>query len=147
MKKYRLSKRSRERLAGVHPDLIAVVHRAIQITSIDFSVLEGVRTKKRQRALLNASASRTMKSRHLKQQDGYAHAVDLGAYVKGEIRWDWPLYHLLDGVMVRDIQGVGNVCDFALCANKGRVDIHIIGQFQCRLYGGLQRYGIASMRG
>ena len=85
---YRLGKRSRERLAGVHPDLVAVVERAIQITRVDFSVLEGVRTIERQQRLVNAGASRTMNSRHLS-----GHAVDLGAYVDGRIAWDWPLYH------------------------------------------------------
>lgn len=84
---FSLSRRSRQRLNGVHPDLVAVVERAIQITPVDFSVLEGMRSQQRQVALMAAGASRTLKSRHLT-----GHAVDLGAYVGGEIRWDWPLY-------------------------------------------------------
>jgi len=87
---YNLSKKSQDRLAGVHPDLVKVVERAIEITEIDFAVLEGVRSKTRQDQLVKAGASQTMRSRHLT-----GHAVDLGAYVAGSVRWDWPLYHKL----------------------------------------------------
>lgn len=87
---YSLSKKSRDRLSGVHPDLVKVVERAIEITEVDFAVLEGVRSKTRQEQLVKAGASQTMRSRHLT-----GHAVDLGAYVAGSVRWDWPLYHKL----------------------------------------------------
>ena len=83
-----LGARSRQRLQGVHPDLIRVVERAIQITEVDFTVLEGLRTPARQQQLVKAGASRTLRSRHLT-----GHAVDLGAFVEGEVRWDWPLYY------------------------------------------------------
>lgn len=85
---YVLSKKSLDRLSGVHPDLVRVVKRAIEITPVDFAVLEGVRSKSRQEQLVKAGASQTMNSRHLT-----GHAVDLGAYVCGSVRWDWPLYH------------------------------------------------------
>lgn len=83
-----LSKKSQDRLTGVHPDLVRVVKRAIEITTVDFAVLEGVRSKSRQEQLVKAGASQTMNSRHLT-----GHAVDLGAYVSGSVRWDWPLYY------------------------------------------------------
>ena len=85
---YTLSTRSLDRLNGVHPDLVSVVKLAIHLSEIDFVVLEGVRTKERQAQLLKAGASFTLKSRHLT-----GHAVDLGALVNKEVRWDWPLYH------------------------------------------------------
>ena len=85
---YVLSRKSLDRLAGVHPDLVRVVKRAIEITTVDFAVLEGVRSKSRQEQLVKAGASQTMNSRHIT-----GHAVDLGAYVSGSVRWDWPLYH------------------------------------------------------
>lgn len=84
---FKLSQKSLDRLSGVHPDLVAVVKRAIEITEVDFAVLEGVRSKARQEQLIKAGASQTMRSRHLT-----GHAVDLGAYVNGSVRWDWPLY-------------------------------------------------------
>ena len=84
---FKLSQKSLDRLSGVHPELVAVVKRAIEITEVDFAVLEGVRSKARQEQLIKAGASQTMRSRHLT-----GHAVDLGAYVGGSVRWDWPLY-------------------------------------------------------
>lgn len=92
---FRLSKRSIGRLEGVHPDLVQVVMEAIRITSVDFTVLEGLRSVDRQRELVAKGASTTMNSRHIT-----GHAVDLGAFVDGEIRWDWPLYHkIADAVL------------------------------------------------
>ena len=85
---FKLEPTSLLRLQGVHPDLVKVVERAIQLSEIDFTVLEGRRTKERQQDLLKSGATTTLKSRHLT-----GHAVDLGAFVGGEVRWDWPLYH------------------------------------------------------
>lgn len=84
---YRLGTKSRERLKGVHPDLVRVVERAIQISTVDFAVLEGLRTPERQRKLVDSGASKTLNSRHIT-----GHAVDLGAWVDGQIDWSWPLY-------------------------------------------------------
>ena len=85
---FKLGLKSKLRLRGVHPDLVTVVNRAIQLTKVDFTVLEGLRTLERQKQLLASGASRTLNSRHLT-----GHAVDLGAMVGGQVRWDWPLYH------------------------------------------------------
>lgn len=85
---YQLGERSRQRLDGVHPDLVRVVERAIEITPVDFTVLEGLRTAERQKRLLSAGSSTTMRSRHLT-----GHAVDLGAWVDGTVDWSWPLYY------------------------------------------------------
>jgi len=84
---FRLSSRSRARLVGVHPALIAVVEAAITRTALDFMITEGLRTAERQAALIKAGASRTTRSRHLT-----GHAVDVAALVEGQVRWDWPLY-------------------------------------------------------
>lgn len=84
---FSLSAKSLSRLDGVHPKLVAVVKLAITISPIDFAVLEGVRSIERQQALVKAGASQTMRGRHLS-----GHAVDLGAIVDGQVRWDWPLY-------------------------------------------------------
>lgn len=88
MKNFYLGKRSKQRIRDVHNDLARVVRRAIELTEVDFAVLEGRRTKERQEQLVAEGASTTLRSRHLT-----GHAVDLGAYVGGEIRWDWPLYY------------------------------------------------------
>lgn len=84
---FRLSQRSRAALQGVHPDLVAVVEAAIELTPVDFMVTEGLRTAARQAELVRAGASRTLNSRHLT-----GHAIDVAAWVDGRVRWDWPLY-------------------------------------------------------
>lgn len=72
-----LGKTSLGRLIGVHPDLVKVVKRAIEVTEHDFSVIEGVRTREKQAAYLASGASTTMDSRHIPGADGLAKAVDL----------------------------------------------------------------------
>jgi peptidoglycan L-alanyl-D-glutamate endopeptidase CwlK len=84
---FRLSSRSRARLTGVHPALVAAVERAIAKSPVDFMITEGLRSSDRQAALVAAGASRTQRSRHLT-----GHAVDVAALVDGQVRWDWPLY-------------------------------------------------------
>lgn len=88
--KFRLSKRSQDRLAGVKPELRSVVERAIQITPVDFAVLEGLRTVERQKELYAQGRTKpgkivtwTMKSKHI---DGLA--VDI-APVKADGSIDW----------------------------------------------------------
>ena len=84
---FTLGTRSRANLQGVHPDLVKVVQRAVQITSQDFTVIEGLRDIKRQEELLRRGATQTMNSRHLT-----GHAVDITPWVNGEISWDWKYY-------------------------------------------------------
>lgn len=91
---YSLGSRSKQRLKGVHPDLVRVVERAIEISVVDFTVLEGLRSPERQKILLETGASQTLNSRHIT-----GHAVDLGAWVDDEVRWDWPLYHKIASAM------------------------------------------------
>ncbi|TCV62311.1 M15 family metallopeptidase [Neorhizobium sp. S3-V5DH] len=87
---YVLGRGSLAKLTGVHPDLVRVVKRAIELTSVDFTVLEGVRTLATQRAYVAKGASKTMRSRHLT-----GHAVDLVPLVNGKPSWDWSWYHKL----------------------------------------------------
>lgn len=73
--------RSLKRLEGVHPDLVKVVTRALQLTPIDFGVSEGLRSNSREAEMVATGKSKTMHSRHLT-----GHAVDLAA-VEG-VNWD-----------------------------------------------------------
>ena len=84
---YSLSKRSRDNLIGVHPDLVRVVERAIKISEVDFGVSEGLRTIERQRQLYEQQRSQTMSSYHLT-----GDAVDLFAWVDGDVSWGWDYY-------------------------------------------------------
>lgn len=87
MSGFQLSQRSLTRLAGVHPDLVAIVKLAIQRTAVDFTVVEGVRTVAQQRENVAKGVSQTMASYHLPQADGLGHAVDLAPLVGGAIPW------------------------------------------------------------
>ena len=93
---YKLSTRSQEKLIGVNSELKEVVCLAITYTKIDFGVIEGLRTEKRQRALVDSGASKTMKSKHL---DG--RAVDLMAYVDGRGCWELNVYDEVADAMKR----------------------------------------------
>ena len=100
-----LGAKSLRNLERVHPKLAAVVKRAIQISTVDFMVLEGVRSK--EQCWVNYGKGRTavqcqsagvpakyaqpqaakvtwlrdpLNSRHCIQPDGYGHAVDLAPY-------------------------------------------------------------------
>jgi peptidoglycan L-alanyl-D-glutamate endopeptidase CwlK len=84
---YVLSERSARTLEGVKPQLADVVRRAIEITNIDFGVIEGLRTEERQKELVAKGASQTMKSKHIT-----GDAVDLMAYIGGRASWELNLY-------------------------------------------------------
>ena len=99
-----------DRLDGVLPALVFVVKRATLFCERDIIVVEGVRTPERQAelyalgrtteellaanivgAIAKPEAKKvtwTMKSRHLKQADGYAYAVDLAPIKDGVIQWN-----------------------------------------------------------
>jgi len=83
---YQLGKRSKDRLLGVDPRMVAIVEKAITISEQDFSVICGLRTVQEQEALVAKGASQTMKSKHLE-----GLAVDLMAYIDGG-RWELNLY-------------------------------------------------------
>jgi len=81
-----------DRLEGVHPHMTAVVERAIQLTGVDFGVTQGVRTLDEQKANVAAGRSQTMASKHLLQDDGFSHAVDVVAYVGPDVSWELNVY-------------------------------------------------------
>lgn len=110
MSKFILGSRSRQNMIGVHPSLLRVIERAIQLTTVDFLVLEGVRS--RERCWINWGKGRTaaqckaagvpikyaqpkmpkvtwlkdpLNSKHCLQSDGFGHAVDL---VPNPVDWD-----------------------------------------------------------
>jgi len=84
---FQLSKRSHDRLFGVNPKLVAVVNRAIELTTVDFGVTEGLRTVETQEAYVKAGKSQTMDSKHIG-----GNAVDLVAYINGGVSWELNLY-------------------------------------------------------
>lgn len=91
---YKLGKKSLRELQGVKCELQMVVKRAIQLTTQDFSVHDGLRTVAEQKALVRRGASKTMRSKHLT-----GDAVDLVPYINGKLRWEWPaIYPIAEAV-------------------------------------------------
>ena len=102
MTPFHLSHRSLNSLVGAHPDIVRLVAHAIRISKVDFIVLETVRSVERQSKLVAKGASETMRSRHLT-----GHAVDLAAYVDGEISWDWSYYYEIAKAMKQAAKAQG----------------------------------------
>lgn len=102
-----LSEKSLAKLSGAHPDLQKVIKRAAAISSIDFTVLEVLRTVARQKELVAKGASKTMKSRHLPGADGHSRAVDIAPLDGGQISWAWPTYHKLAPIIKQAAKDVG----------------------------------------
>lgn len=90
---FTLGSKSMGNLIGVHPDLIALVKDAIQTSREDFVVQEGLRSPETQKIYYTKGVTKTLNSKHLKQSDGYGHAVDLVPLVDGVPRWEWPLIY------------------------------------------------------
>lgn len=91
---FKLGSKSLHELDGVHPDLVAVTKRAIELTVQDFAVHDGIRTLDEQKKLVASGASQTLDSRHIT-----GHAVDLVPVINGKLRWEWePIYKIADAV-------------------------------------------------
>lgn len=86
-------------LDGVHPNLVKVLKAAIVNSPIDFTIVEGVRTKSRQQqlyaqgrtakgAIVTYADGVKNKSNHQVKSDSYGHAVDFAPYINGKLDWN-----------------------------------------------------------
>ena len=80
---FKFGKKSLSRLIGIHPELSFVAYEAIKITTVDFSVFDGVRSIKEQEELVKNGASWTLDSYHLR-----GLAIDLVPWINGRNRWE-----------------------------------------------------------
>ena len=108
---YELGKLSLSRLRGVHPDLVAIVKRAIQLTKQDFTVTCGVRTVEEQKELYAQGRTKagnivtwTLKSRHLPGPDGLGRAVDLAPFPV-----DWSVIKKFDDIAKAMLQAASEL--------------------------------------
>lgn len=101
---FKLSQRSLDRLVGVNPQLVEVVKLAIELATVDFGVVEGLRTLETQKRYVETGKSQTMNSKHLT-----GDAVDLVAYIDGQVSWELNVYdNLADAMKTAAAQkGVG----------------------------------------
>jgi len=100
MAKFRFSQRSLDNLKGVNPRLCQVVYRALELTDIDFSVTDGLRTATEAAANRAKGTSYIKRSKH---EDGLA--VDLTPYNNGKPvagkQEDWPYFNQLSQWMFK----------------------------------------------
>ena len=82
---FKFSQKSLEKLNGVHPDLVRVIKRALELSPVDFSITQGVRTQAEQNALYEQGRTKpgpivtwTKKSKHIEglAVDVVPHPVD-----------------------------------------------------------------------
>ena len=105
---FKFGKRSENELKGVHPRMVEVVRLALKMSSIDFGITDGLRTVSEQADLVKRGASKTMRSRHLKQVDtGYGEAVDLVGYLHGKARYEWPVVFQVTKTMQKAAEELG----------------------------------------
>ena len=73
----------------MHPLLVSVAVRALELSPVDFTVIEGLRTEERQAKLVQEGVSWTMHSMHLLQPSGFAHALDWWPYgaAASDVNW------------------------------------------------------------
>lgn len=88
---YKFSYASKRRLLDAHPNLARVAERALTLSPHDFAVTESVRTSERQAFLKMQGFSHTLQSKHLRQSDGWAHAIDVVAV--GDLNGDGRVDH------------------------------------------------------
>ncbi|MEM7932093.1 M15 family metallopeptidase [Morganella morganii subsp. sibonii] len=103
---FKFSQRSENNLRGVNPVLVAIIRRALELSPVDFAVIEGLRTPEKQDEYVRKGNSQTSNSRHLT-----GHAVDiLPSAMKPGMSWD-ENKHLFEPVLqaiktAADEQGV-----------------------------------------
>jgi len=91
------STRSKNNLSGIHPLLATLLYEAIKNSPIDFVIVEGLRSLKRQQELYAQGRTRPgpvvtyadgirNRSNHQARADGYGYAVDLYPFINGAIK-------------------------------------------------------------
>lgn len=103
----KFSQQSYSRIQGVHPDLIRVAERALSYRVLDITALPdgGVRTLEKEKQMVAKGASQTLQSKHLIQDDGYGHAIDIAPF---PIDWkDTEGFYMLGALMFRAAMELG----------------------------------------
>lgn len=102
-----LGQKSLQHLDQVEPRLRQCVLDAAGLSLQEFQVTEGLRSEVEQAENVAKGVSWTMDSKHLRQADGFAHAVDLVPMLRGTLRWEWPLVYPVAWAMQRASVSLG----------------------------------------
>lgn len=90
---FRFGRKSLAEQKGVLPQLVEVANLALRYSTQDFSFFDGLRLPREQEILVARGASKTLKSKHLKQPSGFGEAMDLVPVVDTLPKWDWDLIY------------------------------------------------------
>lgn len=90
---YRFGHTSLMNLTGVKPQLVTMANAAISVSTQDFGITDGVRTRAEQQGMVKRGVSKTMQSMHLIQSDGFGWAIDATPFRNGQPVWDWQLIY------------------------------------------------------
>lgn len=96
MSNFKWGNRSLSNLYGIHHHLRQVADRALEVTSQDMTVIEGLRSPERQAQLVSEGKSQTMNSRHLT-----GHAIDVAPWVNGSVSWDWEYFYAIGDAFIK----------------------------------------------
>ena len=80
----RLDRASEHKRAGGNVQLADFVRSLHLLSPYPFKIVEGVRTKERQRQLVRKGKSKTLNSKHL-----IGRAGDIAPVVGGNVSWEW----------------------------------------------------------
>jgi len=120
---YQFSKKSVERMQGVHPELITIFTEAIKNSPIDFGVpgLGGLRTAEQQKVLFKAGKS---KCNGYKNESYHqtGNALDFYAYVDGAASWKEHHLSMVAGVIITTAKRLKK-------EGKINIDLYWGGQF------------------
>lgn len=94
---FKFSENSEKHFDRVHPDLVKLARRALELSPVDFGISDGIRTPWEQRELLSLRATQTLNSRHVPMDvmaggNGLGHALDVFPVVNKKTRYDGRLF-------------------------------------------------------
>ena len=84
---YIFSKRSINNLLGISPDLVRVAYGSLEVTRVDFIIVQGLRTIEEQMENIKNKRSQILDSKHIA-----GRAIDIAAYVDGTVSWESQFY-------------------------------------------------------
>lgn len=81
--KFKFSERSEQILNTVKLELNVLAHKVLEISPIDFSIVEGYRDKERQEQLYKANKTKTLNSKHCSGE-----AIDIAPYINNKLDYE-----------------------------------------------------------
>jgi peptidoglycan L-alanyl-D-glutamate endopeptidase CwlK len=88
---------------------------------VDFGITCGLRTIEQQKRLVETGRSQTMNSKRIPQGDEYSHAVDVLAYVDGDVCWELNVYDEICDAMAAAAKEVGTSIKWGAAWSEGDI--------------------------